>query len=158
MNRDNGIYWIMLGVLGIFLIIAHNFALEIVCKVIGIGMIVSAAYGLADYYKYRDNSKRLAGSIICLLAGIWIFGSTGQFITFINVFLGLILIISGAAGFYSKWTMGIRNATLIFSCITILFGIVIACNNAATSWVTIGAGIGLVYSAVTGYLGSRRER
>ena len=155
MRTKGNIYWILLGALGLFLIIGHNMALGIVCKVIGACMAVSAVFGIIDYFRNKDLPVKLVGSILSLLLGLWIFGNSGQFITLINVVIGVIMIISGTVNLYHGWKAGLNKVSLIFPCISILLGIIIACNNAATSWVTIAAGIGLVYSAVTGYLGWR---
>ncbi len=155
MRAKNSIYWILLGALGIFLIIGHNMALSIVCKVIGACMAISAVLGIIDYLKNKDMPAKLAGGIISLLLGLWIFGNSGQFITLINVVIGVIIALSGAFNLYRGLKACKAKISLIFPCISILIGIIIACNNAATSWATIAAGVGLLYSAVTGYLGLR---
>ena len=36
-----------------------------------------------------------------------------------------------------------------------VLGLIIACNNAATTWMTVAEGIGLLYAAVTGFLAER---
>ena len=66
-EKRNGLYWILLGLLGVFLIIAHNTALDIIFKVIGLAIIISSIYGLVDFYKFRDNTARLIGCIIGLI-------------------------------------------------------------------------------------------
>ncbi len=155
-EKRNGLYWILLGLLGIFLIIAHNTALDIIFKVIGLAIIISSIYGLVDFYKFRDNTARLIGCIIGLIVGLWIFGNTWEFITFVNVVLGVILIVSGGVCLYRGFRRNSSDMRLIYPCISILIGIIIATSHAATSWVTIGAGIGIVYSAIVGYVGARR--
>ena len=39
-----------------------------------------------------------------------------------------------------------------------VLSMVIACNNAAATWVTIAEGIGLIYTAVTGFLSEFRKK
>ena len=153
-ERDT-LFWIVLGAVGIFLIIGHNLALSVICKVLGAGMVLSAVFWLIN--AFRDKFYIGVGwSVITLLIGLWIFGNTGQFITFINVVLGLALIASGGLNLYNRWKWGARGLTLLYPAISIVLGLIIACNNAATSWVVILTGVGLLYSAVLGYLGWKR--
>ncbi len=155
MIRNKNIFWIIMGALGIFLIIAHNAALGIVCKVIGVVMVLSGILGVIGYFREK-NRPGLLGSVVTALIGLWIYGNTGQFITMINVLLGVILIVSGGVSLYNKWKWGIRDFSLALPCIGIIIGIVIATSNAATSWITIAAGVGLLYSAVIGYTAGKR--
>ena len=51
MKQKGSIYWIILGALGIFLIIGHNAALGLVCKVIGAALAVCGVMGIVNYFR-----------------------------------------------------------------------------------------------------------
>ena len=49
-ERDK-LFWIVLGAVGIFLIIGHNLALSVICKVLGAGMVLSAVFWLINAFR-----------------------------------------------------------------------------------------------------------
>jgi hypothetical protein len=103
-HGTNLIYWVILAALGIFLIIGHNVALNIVCKVIGVALLLAAVSGVYSWWKTKSKKPeaiaRLIGSLAFFGLGLWILLATGDFISFINVALGFVIILSAALTLY----------------------------------------------------------
>lgn len=161
-HSGNLIYWIILAALGIFLIIGHNVALNIVCKVIGVALLLAAVSGVYSWWKTKSRKPeaiaRLIGSLAFFGLGLWILLATGDFISFINVALGFVIILSAALTLYRGIKAGLHLPTIILAVIGIALGLIIACTNAATTWLVYCEGLGLIYAAVTGFMGERRHR
>ncbi len=159
--KKNTINWIILGALGLFLIFGHNAAVNIICKVVAIGLLLAAAYGVFAWWKTKskapDGLARLAGSLAFCALGLWILFKTDSFVKFINVVIGLAIIIAGAFSLYHAWKSGGSKVSLILPALAIALGIIIACWNAATTWFVVGEGFGLLYTAITGFLGERKK-
>jgi len=45
---------------------------------------------------------------------------------------------------------------IVMGAIALILGLIIACSNAATSWVIVAEGIGLIYTAITGFIGEKK--
>lgn len=163
MNKGKGniIQWIILAGLGVFLILGNRLAQGIMGKVFAIALLAVAISGIWAWWKGKqktpDAIARLCGSIVMGGVGAWALLDTTAFITFLNVVLGLIMIVTGVLGFCRGWKAGKDKLTMILAVIGMILGLVIACNNAATTWVTIAEGIGLIYTAVTGFLGEWKK-
>lgn len=75
-HGTNLIYWVILAALGIFLIIGHNVALNIVCKVIGVALLLAAVSGVYSWWKTKSRKPeaiaRLIGSLAFFGLGLWI--------------------------------------------------------------------------------------
>ena len=156
--KKHTVHWLILAALGIFLIVGHNLALNIVTKIIAVALILTAAGGVAGWWKTKSRKMEdiasLIGSAVFCLIGIWILLNTNAFITLINVVLGLLIAISSGLGLYRAWKTGFK-LPMILSAVGVVLGLIIACNNAATTWMTVAEGIGLLYAAVTGFLAER---
>lgn len=152
------VHWLVLAALGIFLIIGHNLALNIVVKIIAAALIVIAATGLYGWFKSNSRgAKDIAGLLgmgVFFLVGVWILLNTNTFITLINVVLGLLIAVFSGVALYHCWKLGLK-VHAVFAGIGVALGLIIACNNAATTWMTIAEGVGLLYAGVMGYLSER---
>lgn len=159
-GKQRFIPWLVLAAIGVFLIIGHNLALDIMAKVLAVGLIVTALSGVFAWWKNKskksDAIAKLIGSVVLCVVGIWILANSHTFITVINVVLGAIMIISGVLNLYHGWKAGKDTVTMVLSVIGIVLGVIIALNNAATTWMTVAEGIGLIYSAVTGFISERK--
>lgn len=159
-HNRNTIYWIILAALGIFLIIGHSVALDIVCKVIAVGLLLAAVSGVYTWWKSKSKKPealaRLIGSLAFCSLGLWILLRTQDFVSFINVALGFVMIVSGALTLYRGIKEGKHIPTIVLAVVGMILGLIIACNNAATTAVVVLEGIGLLYTGVTGFLGERR--
>ena len=158
-TRKNFVYWLILAALGVFLILGNRMAQDIMGKIFAVALLVAAASGIIAWLKDRsaapDALFQLIGSVVVGAVGLWALLKTGEFITFLNVVLGLIILISSALSLYCGWKMGRDPLTMILAGLGMILGLVIACNNAATTWMTIAEGVGLIYTAITGFLGER---
>ena len=155
LKSKNWATWLVLAVLGLFLIFGHNAALNLICKAIGIGLILLALPGVINWWKTKARDPEVIASlVICLgfcLLGLWILFRTQRFINFINLVLGFAVIVISIAVLYSAWKVH-HTSSIIMACIGLVLGIIIACSNAATTLFTVSGGLGLIYTAVTGYL------
>ena len=158
-NAKNMLPWIIMGALGIFLIIGNQIAQDIFGKIFGAALLVAGIAGVIGWWRSKDKSLdatlQLVGSVVLGGVGLWALTKTEGFITFLNVALGLIIIAVGALNILRGWRSGRNVPTIVLGVLGVVLGLVIACNNAATTWVTIAGGIGLLYTAVTGLLGQR---
>lgn len=156
--KKGNLHWLILAALGLFLIFGHNLALNIVVKIIAAALILIGAAGIWGWRKAKSRRNEdiasLVGCGVYLLIGLWIFLNTGAFITLINVVLGLLIAVSSALSLYRAWKIGLR-AQAILSALGVALGVIIACNNAATTWMTVAEGVGLLYAGMTAYLSSR---
>ena len=161
-NKGNTLYWIVLAALGLFLVIWHNAALDIVCKIVAAGLVLASAAGIYGWWKDKSKAPEalagLLGSVAFCIIGLWIFFKTGAFVRLINVVLGLVMIFCGAYNLYREWKSTRNTVVMVLACLAVVIGIIIACNNAATTWVVVAAGLGLIYTAVTGYLAERAKK
>ena len=152
--------WIILGVLGIFLIFGHSLVQDIICKIIAVALMATAASGIYSWWKVKSKSPEalasLLSSVIFFLIGLWILLNTKAFIDLINIVLGAVMILGGLFSLIRGWkqrdTLG-----MVLACVGIVLGIIIACYNAATSLPVIYEGLGLLYTAVIGLLGEWRK-
>lgn len=160
-GKRNFIQWIILAGLGVFLILGNQLAQGIMGKVFAIALLAVSISGICTWWKGKQKTPeaiaRLCGSIVIGGVGAWALLDTAAFITFLNVVLGLIMIVIGALNLWHGWKAGKDKLTMILAAIGMVLGLIIACNNAATTWVTIAEGIGLVYTAITGFLGERKK-
>ena len=157
-NDKSWLPWLVLALLGLFLIFGHNAALQIICKIIGVGLILLAVPGIINWWKEKSQAPEaiaslLANAVFCLL-GLWILFSTQSFINLINIVLGLIIIVISLAMLYSAWKLR-HTSAIVMSAIGIVIGIIVACCNAATTLFAVAAGAGLIYTAITGYLSQK---
>ena len=153
-------YWIALGVLGVFIIIAQNLFKEILFRVIGIGLMAVSALGVVNWFRYKDRTPdgliRLAGGALFFLLGLWITVNPMRFDRLVNVVIGLVPVVVGIQWFMRGWKPVRSYPILASAVLAVIVGLVIMCNSAATTWVIVLGGIGLVYTAVIGIVGEMK--
>ena len=157
-EKSRILHWLILAALGLALIIGHNLAQDIIGKMIAVGLILVAVFGLVAWWKEKDSSigslATLLGEIAFLLLGFWILFNTSRFISIINVVIGAVIILIGA----KNLILGIKftfKLQIILAIIAIILGIIVVFYNAATTFPVICQGIGLIYTAAVGYLGEK---
>lgn len=127
-----------------------------------VSSIPNALSGIYSWWKTKSRKPeaiaRLIGSLAFLGLGLWILLATGDFISFINVALGFVIILSAALTLYRGFKDGRHLPTIILAVVGIALGLIIACTNAATTWLVYCEGLGLIYASVTGFMGERRYR
>ena len=159
--KSGYLFWLILAALGIFLIVGHNLAQEIICKIIAVALICSAVSGMISWWKGKSKSPEalasLLGSVLFCVFGLWILFNTQRFINLINIILGAVIIISSLFSLYRSYKLGLK-LHMALAAVGVVLGIVIACYNAATSLPVILQGIGLIYTAVTGFLAERMKK
>lgn len=159
-KKTSFVHWLILALLGLFLIIGHSLAQDIICKIIGVALILSAVSGIAEWWKEKSKAPEaivsLLGRVLIVLLGLWIVLNTGRFISLINVVIGIVIIAIGAVNLYSGWKLH-QVPHMVLAALAIALGVVVICCHAATSVPVICQGIGLIYTAAVGYLGDRNK-
>ena len=90
------------------------------------------------------------------LLGLWITVNPMRFDRLVNVVIGLVPVVVGIQWFMRGWKP-IRSYPILASAVlAVIVGLVIMCNSAATTWVIVLGGIGLVYTAVIGIVGEMK--
>jgi len=161
-NKGSLLYYGVLAVLGVLLIVGQQLFKDIMYVLVGIALIGAGLSSLLAWWKLSsfriEASARLVIAVACVGLGIWILTHPGTFDTVVNVVIGAVLILSGLQWFLTGWRLGRRPLLMILGVIAVAAGFVIACNNAATTWLIWAEGIGLIYTAVTGFLAENRYR
>ncbi|MBQ8160817.1 MAG: DUF308 domain-containing protein [Clostridia bacterium] len=159
-NKGNLISWLILLVLGLMLIVGRNIVKDALYIIFAAGLIISAAAGIFGWWKEKKKSRdaivNLLGCLCLLGIGIWILTRPSEFDTFLNVLIGLVLMVTGV-----QWLIrGLRGERdtlmIVLGAISLILGLIIACSSAATSWAVIAEGVGLIYAAVTGFIAEKR--
>lgn len=159
-NKANLITWLILGILGLMLIVGKKVIKDALYIVMAVGLIIAAVSGILGWWKEKSRSKdaliNLLGSIALLGIGLWIITNPVAFDTFLNVIIGLVLMITGVLWLVRGWKQNKDMVIIVMGVISLILGLIIACSNAATSWVIVAEGIGLIYTAITGFIGEKR--
>lgn len=155
------IYWILLAALGVFFILGHSIAFDIFGKIVAAGLILTALIGFWGWWKNRsfkpEGISKLIGNAVFLIIGIWILADTPAFETLFNRVIGIVIAIAGLLTLIS----GIKSKNALFiilGSLAVILGCVVACFNAATTALYVCEGIGLIYTAVTGFIADRRRK
>ncbi len=161
-SKQYGVYCLVMIALGLFIAIGHSMALDIVCKVVGVLLILSALGGIFHWWKDRKDKSPvmyadLLGTLVAAGLGIWCFFATDSFVTFLNVILGLGMILSSL----SSLSLGVRGEkdflSIILACISLVLGFIVLFTHAGTTWMTIMLGISLIFSGLTGLVATKRN-
>ena len=159
-NKANLITWLVLGILGLMLIVGKKVIKDALYIVMAVSLIIAAVSGVLGWWKEKSRSKdaiiSLLGSLALLGIGLWIITNPTAFDTFLNVIIGLVLMITGVIWLVRGWKESKDIIMIVMGAIALILGLIIACSNAATSWVIIAEGIGLIYTAITGFIGEKK--
>ncbi len=159
-NKANLITWLILGILGLMLIVGKKVIKDALYIVMAVGLIIAAVSGILGWWKEKSRSKdaiiSLLGSLALLGIGLWIITNPTAFDTFLNVIIGLVLMITGVMWLVRGWKANKDIIMIVMGAIALILGLIIACSNAATSWVIVAEGIGLIYTAITGFIGEKK--
>ena len=159
-NKANLITWLVLGILGLMLIVGKKVIKDALYIVMAVGLIIAAVSGILGWWKEKSRSKdaiiSLLGSLALLGIGLWIITNPTAFDTFLNVIIGLVLMITGVMWLVRGCKANKDIIMIVMGAIALILGLIIACSNAATSWVIVAEGIGLIYTAITGFIGEKK--
>ena len=160
-NAGNLFRWVILGILGIFLVFSGHSALNIVYAVFAIGLMLAAAAGIYGWWQARkagmDDLVGVISSIVMFIVGLWILRNPNSFDRIINMVIGIVLIVSGANWLSINSRAGDRLMSVL-SIIAIVVGVFIALSHTATNWVATACGFALIYAAVAGFISEKAFR
>ena len=159
-NKANLITWLTLGILGLMLIVGKKVIKDAMYIVMAVGLIIAAVSGILGWWKEKSRSKdaivNLLGSLALLGIGLWIITNPVAFDTLLNVVIGLVLMITGVLWLVRGWKQDRDKIIIVMGAVALILGLIIGCSNAATNWVIVAEGIGLIYTAITGFIGEKR--
>ncbi len=137
MKRNEIITGTIFVVLGLILVIWPGTSVQIVCRGIGVLLLV---YGLIQVITYlRDKEKSLAAQgmfaigIIAVALGVWITLKPGTIIAALPVIAGILIALHGVQNIIQAMTLKKQGyqywwAAVIIGITTVIFGIVLFCN------------------------------
>ena len=161
-NAGNLSRWVILGILGIFLVFYRHFALNIIYIVFAIGLMLAAAAGVYGWWQARKAGKDdvigLVSSAVMFVVGLWILRNPNSFDRIINMIIGVVLIVSGANWLNTNSHETGNKLMSVLSIVAIIVGVIIATSHAATNWVATVCGFGLIYTAITGFIAEKAFR
>ena len=154
--------WVILGILGLFLLFFRQSAKSIVYAVFAIGLMLAGVASVVGWWQEHkvgtDDLFSLGGGVALFIFGIWIFRNPGSFDRILNMIAGVVLVICGINWMNRNAGANGSKAMSILSIVAIVAGIIIAFSHAATNWVISACGIGLIYTAVTGHISEKSFR
>ncbi len=162
-NKNAGIFsrWVILGILGLFLLFFRQTAKSIVYAVFGIGLMLAGVASVYGWWQARKDGKEdligVAGGIAMFVVGLWIMRNPGTFDRIINMVIGIVLVVSGV-NWINRANVSGNKTMYILSIVSIVVGVIIAFSHAATNWVVTACAFALIYTAVTGFIGERTFR
>ena len=158
-NKGNMLSWLVMALVGVLVIILRKQVEKVLYIVAGAGLMLMAVISVISSIKGKSGRKsdlvQIILSALLFAVGIWILFNPTAFGKLLNVVIGLVLIGAGAMWCFK----GIKAKdifTIVLGGIAVIFGIVVAVNSSATSGIIIAAGIGLIYTAVSGIISELR--
>ena len=159
-NKGSALSWLILGVIGLLLILGRNIVKDVFYIVLAVGLILSAAAGVAGWWKTKSKKPseiaRLLGSVILIIVGIWILTHPSRFDAIVNILIGAVMILAGVSWLLRGRAAGRDMLTMCLSVVAVILGVIVICSRAATSWPIVLEGASLIYTAVAGFIADRR--
>lgn len=150
---------VCIGVVGLILAIWPNGSLELVCRIIGIGLLI---FGIADILQSISGS-RAAGSIVAgtlaVVFGIVFVARPGLIASLIPFIVGLVMVVNAVYNLIQVFRFGTRRgAGIAGSVIMLIFGVLILRNPFTTAGLIVRVmGIAMVLSAIDNVLMALRK-
>ncbi len=152
---------VIMGLLGLLLIVWPGATLNLVCKLVGIALLLAGAAGIYTWLQEKAKGPvklaRLIGSAAVAVFGLWILFNTGAFERLIPIVLGIVMIVYGALELYKAYKGGRNPVAMALAAGAIVLGLIVAFNPfSAIRATVVCAGIALLYTAVTGIMNELR--
>ena len=87
---------LLCAVLGIVLLLWPEATIDLVCKILAVGLIIMGAVQITSYFTDRSIHP-FAGALglLLVLVGIWIFLRPGSIVSIVPIVIGVILCVHG---------------------------------------------------------------
>ena len=152
-------YLVVIIVLGAVLVIYPGDTLTVAVKVLGAGLLISAIVAIVSLLVRKDSVEMAVfpwvGAIVTAIAGLVILLNPELIISVVPIIAGSGIILYGAFGFmhaisYKKSGFTGWQVSLVFSLLTVGFGILIVANPFGTATIIVRLiGIILIYQSVS---------
>lgn len=145
--------------LGVVLVLWPGLSIQLVCKAVGVVLIVCGLLRLISFFIEHDGSmytqSNLVLGIIFAVVGIWIVANPGRVLSLIPIIVGILIVIHGISNLqqaitlckskYSRWWLALLLAVLTLG----LGCLLIFKPFAAIDTVVMLIGLFLIYDGVS---------
>ena len=124
-------------ILGVVLLIWPNTALDVVCRIVGAGLLVGGVAAVVMFLVSRDRNfvsvAALTAGVIIAVIGLWVFMNPKFLVALVPTIMGIIIIISGVVNLGETITIHREHgdgtlASFILAVLTIALGLLIFFN------------------------------
>lgn len=159
------IWSLILLIIGIFLLVRPESTLFVICRLLGVAMIVIGALLIASYINMRGEpvaAGALAGGVILAAFGIFILARPDVIAAFAGILFAVILISYACGQFVEMSTLrtfhdGRWYLCLIGGIVTLILGVVFLFHPMRLTSVLVQvAGAAMIYAAICGFVFHKR--
>lgn len=157
-NKQAALTWLIPAVAGLILIIFARGLTSAIEAILGIGLILAGASGIAGWWKERGTRREssivmLIGAVLGMALGIWILTHLHAFDNLLNYVIGGVMIFIGLQWFFmNREGLGLNVVTLLSAALVIL-GVFVILHKGATTLPIRFAGAALIISSLCAALG-----
>ena len=159
------IWSLILLIIGIFLLVRPESTLFVICRLLGVAMIVIGALLIASYINMRGEpvaAGALAGGVILAAFGIFILARPDVIAAFAGILFAVILISYACGQFVEMSTLRTFHDDRWYLCliggiVTLILGIVFLFHPMRLTAVLVQvAGAAMIYAAICGFVFHKR--
>ena len=159
------IWSLILLIIGIFLLVRPESTLFVICRLLGVAMIVIGALLIASYINMRGEpvaAGALAGGVILAAFGIFILARPDVIAAFAGILFAVILISYACGQFVEMSTLRTFHDDRWYLCliggiVTLILGIVFLFHPMRLTSVLVQvAGAAMIYAAICGFVFHKR--
>ncbi|MDY5113117.1 MAG: DUF308 domain-containing protein [Bilifractor sp.] len=159
------IWSLILLIVGIFLLVRPESTLFVICRLLGVAMIVIGALLIASYINMRGEpvaAGALAGGVILAVFGIFIAARPDVIAAFAGILFAVILISYACGQFVEMSTLRTFHDDRWYLCliggiVTLILGIVFLFHPMRLTAVLVQvAGAAMIYAAICGFVFHKR--
>lgn len=159
------IWSLILLIVGIFLLVRPESTLFVICRLLGVAMIVIGALLIASYINMRGEpaaAGALAGGVILAAFGIFILARPDVIAAFAGILFAVILISYACGQFVEMSTLRTFHDDRWYLCliggiVTLILGIVFLFHPMRLTAVLVQvAGAAMIYAAICGFIFHKR--
>lgn len=159
------IWSLILLIIGIFLLVRPESTLFVICRLLGVAMIVIGALLIASYINMRGEpvaAGALAGGVILAVFGIFILARPDVIAAFAGILFAVILISYACGQFVEMGTLRTFHDDRWYLCliggiVTLILGVVFLFHPMRLTAVLVQvAGAAMIYAAICGFVFHKR--
>lgn len=159
------IWSLILLIVGVFLLVRPESTLFVICRLLGVAMIVIGALLIASYINMRGESVAagaLAGGVILAAFGIFILARPDVIAAFAGILFAVILISYACGQFVEMSTLRTFHDDRWYLCliggiVTLILGVVFLFHPMRLTSVLVQvAGAAMIYAAICGFVFHKR--